>query len=30
MYFCRDKKMMTIGMEARIEPAANGPQFCEY
>jgi len=28
MYFCNDKKIITIGMEAKIDPAANGPQFC--
>jgi hypothetical protein len=30
MYFCSDKKIITIGIEARIDPAAKGPQFSEY
>jgi hypothetical protein len=30
MYFCRERKIITMGIEAIIEPAAKGPQFCEY
>jgi hypothetical protein len=30
MYFWSDKKIMTIGIEARIEPAANAPQLLAY